>query len=80
MIWYLLAGWLEDFLVTINVRLIIRKKEITTSIISAISTFIYGVVLYNIFQAAMGWQAIGIYALGVGLGTYTGMKVKLKHD
>jgi len=80
MIWFFLAGWLQEFLVTINVRLIIRKKELMTSVISTVTTAIYMYVLYNIVQEAIGWLAILLYSLGVGLGAYMSMRVKLKHD
>ncbi|MFH1401676.1 MAG: DUF5698 domain-containing protein [Parcubacteria group bacterium] len=82
MIWliiYFLAGVLQDFLGTLNMRYI-AKGKILLSVFSSFSvTVVYLLVLYNILTSLDSQRsivAIMVYALGIGTGTFLAMKFK----
>jgi len=76
---YFLAGILQDFILTLNLRFIAKDKVIPAAISSFIVTVITLLVIYNILtqlEARRGIIAILAYALGIGIGTFLAMKVK----
>lgn len=77
---YFFAGVLEDFLVTVDLRLIAEKRVIPATIISFIATLVALFVLYDILvrlDTERSLVAIIIYAAGIATGTFLGMKMKL---
>lgn len=76
---YFLAGILQDFLVTLNVRFIAKGKVILTVIFSFVTTVVALLVFYNILtqlEAHKSIIAIIVYALGIATGTFFAMKIK----
>ena len=79
LIWYFLAGVLQDFLVTLNWRFIAEKRPILASLFSFVATVVSFVVLYDILtrlDAQRSIISIIVYAAGVGVGTLLGMAFK----
>ena len=79
LILYFLAGVLEDFLVTVDLRLIAEKKVIPATLVSFIATLIGLFILYNILtklDSDRSIAAIITYAAGIATGTFLGMKLK----
>ena len=77
---YFLAGVLQDFLFTVNVRSVAKHRIIPALITSFLVTIVNLVVLYNILsqlEAEKTVQAIISYALGITAGTYLAMKFKI---
>jgi uncharacterized protein YebE (UPF0316 family) len=77
---YFIAGVVEDFLVTVDLRLIAEKRVIPATLVSFVATLIALFVLYNILarlDAERSVIAIIIYAAGIATGTFLGMKMKL---
>ena len=77
---YFIAGVVEDFLVTVDLRLIAEKRVIPATLVSFVATLIALFVLYNILarlDAERSIIAIIIYAAGIATGTFLGMKMKL---
>ncbi len=76
---YFIAGIIQDFLFTLNLRYINEKKPLQATLFSFVVTVVSLVVLYNIltqFDSQRSIIAIMVYAAGVGLGTFFGMKFK----
>ena len=76
---YFLAGLLQDFILTLNLRFIAKDKVIPAAISSFIVTIITLLVIYNILTQLETQKtiiAIIVYALGIGVGTFLAMKVK----
>lgn len=76
---YFLAGIVQDFLLTLNWRFVAKDKVWSASIYSFLTTIVSLLVLYNILtrmDSERSLIAIVIYALGIGTGTFLGMKVK----
>jgi len=79
LILYFLAGVLQDFLVTLNLRYINQDKLLSAMSSSFIATVVSLIVLYNLITSLdpnKSVIAIIIYALGVAFGTFLGMKFK----
>jgi len=77
---YFFAGVLQDFLVTLNQRYVIKDHVISAMITSFFITIVGLVVLYNIISSLDPQQsilAIVIYALGITIGTFLAMKLKI---
>ena len=77
---YYLAGVLEDFLVTVDLRLIAAKRVLPATILSFIATLVGLFVLYDILtrlDAERSIIAIVTYAAGIATGTFLAMKMKL---
>ena len=77
---YFLAGVLQDFLFTVNVRSVAKHRIIPALITSFLVTIVNLVVLYNILsqlEAEKTVPAIISYALGITAGTYLAMKFKI---
>ena len=77
---YFLAGVLQDFLVTLNQRYVIKNHVVSAMITSFIITIVSLVVLYNIISSLdpqKSIPAIIIYALGIAVGTFLAMKLKI---
>ena len=80
LILFYLAGILQDFLLTLNWRYIAGNKVLPASTLSFLVTIVTMTVLYNILNrldSEHSIVAIIIYALGIGTGTYLGMKFKM---
>ncbi len=81
LIFYFLAGILQDFILTLNWRFLAKDRIWPASLTSFIVTIVSMLVLYNILtklDAQRSFIAIVVYALGIGTGTFLGMKIKLK--
>lgn len=77
---YFLAGVLQDFLVTLNQRYVIKNHVVSAMITSFIITIVSLIVLYNIVSSLDPQQsipAIVVYALGIAVGTFLAMKLKI---
>lgn len=80
LILYLLAGVLQDFLLTLNWRFINKERVIPAAFFSFAVTVVTMLVLYNILTQLDKQRsiiAIIVYALGIGIGTILGMKTKI---
>ncbi len=78
---YFFAGVLQDFLLTLNWRYMMKDKTAPAAFFSFIVTVVSMLVLYNIItrlDEGRSIIAIIIYALGIGVGTILGMKIKIK--
>ncbi len=79
LIFYFLAGILQDFLVTLNWRYVSHNKPIPAVLFSFLATIVSFTVLYDIItklDPSKSIVAIIVYSLGVGGGTLLGMKFK----
>lgn len=77
---YFLAGVLQDFLVTINQRYVIKNRVMSAIITSFLITIVGMIVLYNIISSLDSEKsvpAIIVYALGIAVGTFLAMKLKI---
>ena len=77
---YFLAGVLQDFLFTVNLRYVARNKTFLAVLSSFLTVVVSMLVLYNIvtqLDSQKGIAAIIIYASGVASGTYLAMKFKI---
>jgi len=76
---YFIAGIIQDFLWTLNIRFVAKEKIIRAAVLSFLTTVVSLIVLYNIItklDSERSLLAIIIYALGIGIGTILGMKFK----
>lgn len=76
---YYLAGILQDFLVTLNVRFIAKGKVMLAVFFSFVTTVVALLIIYNILtqlETQKGIIAIMVYALGIATGTFFAMKIK----
>jgi uncharacterized protein YebE (UPF0316 family) len=80
LITYFIAGVIQDFLATLNLRYV-SKEKIWLSVIFSFLTIVVGtIVLYDIvtqLDPKNGIFAILAYAAGIGVGTFLAMKFKL---
>ena len=77
---YFLAGIIIDFLFTLYVRFVAEKKAFFAALFTGINAFINFFVFYDVLSRLQGQKSIiGIacYALGIGVGTFLAMKLKL---
>ena len=77
---YFLAGILQDFLFTINLRYVTKDKVFLAVVSSFFTVVVSMLVLYNIVTQLgdqRGVLAIVIYAAGIGTGTFLAMKFKI---
>lgn len=80
LIFYFLAGIVQDFLITLNWRYVNKNKAVMASLFSFLVTIITMIILYKILiglDSERSIPAIIVYALGIGVGTFLGMKHKL---
>jgi len=78
---YFFVGILQDFLLTLNWRYVAKEKAVKASIFSFLTVVISMIVLYDILTRLSDSKsiiAIIIYGLGIGLGTFLAMKMKIK--
>src|SRR3989344_4938099 len=76
---YFFAGILEDFLFTLNLRYVTEKRVVHAVIASFFVTVVGLLVFYDILTRLDEQRSIvGIvmYALGIAVGTFLGMKFK----
>ena len=77
---YFLAGVLQDFLFTINLRYVSKDKIFLSVVTSFLTVVVSMLALYNIItelNPANGIPAIIIYCLGIAFGTFLAMKFKI---
>ena len=77
---YFLAGVLQDFLFTVNLRYVAQNKTFLAVLASFLTVVVSMLVLYNIItqlDQQKGIVAIIVYASGIAAGTYLAMKFKL---
>lgn len=77
---YFLAGVLQDFLFTVNLRYVAKDKIFMSVATSFLTVVVSMLALYNIvtqLDPANGISAIIVYCLGVASGTYLAMKFKI---
>ncbi len=77
---YFLAGVLQDFLFTLNLRYVAENKVLLAMLVSFLVTLVNLVALYNILTQLNPNEtmpAIFAYALGITAGTYLAMKFKV---
>lgn len=77
---FFLAGLLQDFLFTLNLRYVAKNKVFFAVLTSFFVTVVSMSVLYNILtkmDSQRSLLAIVIYAAGIGTGTFFAMKFKI---
>jgi len=77
---YFLAGVLQDFLFTINLRYVAKDKIFMSVFTSFLTVVVSMIALYNIvtqLDPSNGYAAIIVYCLGIATGTYLAMKLKI---
>jgi uncharacterized protein YebE (UPF0316 family) len=80
LIFYFLAGIAQDFLITLNWRYVTKNKAVMASLFSFLVTIVTMIILYKILVGLDSEQsaiAIIVYALGIGVGTFLGMRFKI---
>lgn len=77
---YFLAGALQDFLLTLNWRFMMKDRIVPASFYSFTVSVVSMLVLYNIItrlDSERSLIAIIVYSLGIGVGTALGMLTKI---
>ena len=77
LILYFLAGVLQDFLFTLNLRYVAKNKVFLAVLTSFLVTVVNLFVLYNILTQLDSQRTIAaiiIYAFGITTGTFLAMK------
>jgi len=77
---YFLAGTLQDFILTLNWRFMMKERVIPAAFYSFAVSVVSMLVLYNIItrlDSNRSLIAIIVYSLGIGTGTILGMKLKI---
>jgi len=88
MIWllvYFIIGVIEDFIGTMTLRFVITDRIWLATITTFVVTVISLVVFYSILVKMMedsdnGIIAIVVYSLGISIGNFIAMKMKLRRD
>ncbi len=76
---YFLAGVLQDFLFTVNLRYVAKNKVFLAVLTSFLVTIVNLIALYNILTQLDPNKTISTiiaYALGITTGTFLAMKFK----
>lgn len=76
---YFLAGVIQDFFFTLNLRLTAKEKALPAATFAFLETIITMIVLYQILtklDKEGSIVAIIFYALGIGLGSFIAIKFK----
>jgi len=79
---YFIAGVVQDYLLTINWRLVQKERAFLATIFSFLTTVVSLIVLYSILtrlDTDRSILAITVYALGIAVGTFIAMKHPFKH-
>lgn len=65
---------------TLNVRFIAKEKALKAAIVTLVVVLIGFSVLYDILAniQSSGYIGIVVYAIGISIGSYLGIKIKLK--
>lgn len=77
---YFIVGIIQDFLLTLNWRYVAKERPLEAVTFSFLTTAVSMLVFYNILtqlDSERSVVAMLIYAVGVGAGTYIGMKFKI---
>jgi len=77
---YFLAGVLQDFLFTMNLRYVAKNKVLLAMLVSFLVTVVNMIALYNILTQLNPnetMSAILFYAFGITAGTFLAMKFKV---
>lgn len=77
---YFFVGIIQDFLLTLNWRYVAKERPLPAVTFSFLTTAVSMLVFYNILtqlDSEKSVVAMLIYSIGVGAGTYIGMKFKI---
>jgi uncharacterized protein YebE (UPF0316 family) len=77
---YFFVGIIQDFLLTLNWRYVAKERPLPAVAFSFLTTAVSMLVFYNILtqlDSEKSVVAMLIYSIGVGTGTYIGMKFKI---
>lgn len=77
---YFLVGIIQDFLLTLNWRYVAKERPLPAVSFSFLTTAVSMMVFYNILtqlDSEKSIIAMLVYSIGVGAGTYIGMKFKI---
>lgn len=77
---YFVVGIIQDFLLTLNWRYVAKERALPAVTFSFLTTAVSMLVFYNILtqlDSEKSVIAMLVYALGVGAGTFVGMKFKI---
>jgi hypothetical protein len=77
---YFVVGIIQDFLLTLNWRYVAKDKPLPAVTFSFLTTLVSLLVFYNIITDLTPDKsvlAIVVYSIGIGTGTYLGMKFKI---
>ena len=80
---YLIVGMIEDFLGTMTLRMVVKERIWLSTIFTFFINVIGMVVFYSIFvrltnETEEGIISILVYSIGIAMGTFIAMKVKIK--
>ncbi|MCX6764949.1 MAG: hypothetical protein NT148_00180 [Candidatus Nealsonbacteria bacterium] len=77
---YFIVGVIQDFFFTLNSRYIAKDKIVPAVVFSLLTVLMSMLVLYNILKELdpeKGVISIIIYSLGIAMGTFLAMKLKI---
>lgn len=80
---YFVVGIIQDFLLTLNWRYVAKERPFPAVIFSFLTTIVSMVVFYNILtqlDSERSIMAMIVYSLGIGVGTYVGMRFKIASE
>jgi uncharacterized protein YebE (UPF0316 family) len=80
---YFFVGIIQDFLLTLNWRFVAKEKNLPAAFSSFFTTVVSMLVLYNILtqiDSEKSIVAIIVYSLGIGVGTFLAMKLRIQKD
>lgn len=80
---YFLAGVVQDFLFTLNLRFVAKDRAVLAGLTAFLDTIVTMSVLYSVFTALDSERsilAIVAYAAGIGIGTLFAMRLRLKEE
>jgi uncharacterized protein YebE (UPF0316 family) len=76
---YFIAGLIQDFLFTLNIKYVAKEKVLPAVISSFITVLVSMVALYTIItrlDSDKSIVAIIVYSVGIATGTFLAMKFK----
>ena len=77
---YSIAGVFSSLLFTLQIRSMDHDKRVAASLISFVVTVLNLGILYAIFTNLQGIAGIMSYAVGVGIGTFIAMRLKVRYN
>lgn len=79
---YFIAGVVQDFFFTLNMRFTAKGKAFYAGVFAALEILMIMLVFYNILSGLDEERSIVsiiVYAFGIGVGSYLGVKFNLKN-